>query len=102
VNLVQKESIYGYSGHRSSPFLHIVTSNPNHVPTAKRALETGFAFGRYEDKIYFSTFESNLPFIMRFMVDTKVTGMNWIELPERKYTVRERHSSKCQIEVDVL
>lgn len=73
VNLVEKESIYGYSGMHKTPFLLIVTSNPTYLNTAKRVLENGFSFGGNQaERIQYSTFESNLPFIMRFMVDTKV------------------------------
>jgi DNA polymerase delta subunit 1 len=68
-----KESIYGFSGNKKSPFIHIVTSSPTYINTAKRVLENGFSFTNGQhDKVTYSTFESNLPFIMRFMVDTKV------------------------------
>jgi DNA polymerase delta subunit 1 len=66
-------------------------------------METGFGFGRYPTKIY-PTFESNLPIVLRFMVDSKMTGMNWIELPAGKYVVRSEDvkTSCCQYEVDIL
>lgn len=40
---------------------------------------------------------------MRFMVDTKITGVNWIELPVGKWSLRSRaeHVSRSQIEVDI-
>ena len=52
----------------------------------------------------FSTYESNIPFVMRFMVDTHMTGVNWIELPAGKWSLRTRgdHISTSQIECDIF
>ena len=40
---------------------------------------------------------------MRFMVDTRMTGVNWIELPPAKWSIRSRGESQSnsQIECDV-
>lgn len=37
------------------------------------------------------------------MVDTKMAGAGWVELPPDTYRVRseDQHSSHCQIEVDI-
>ncbi|TCD65917.1 DNA-directed DNA polymerase delta [Steccherinum ochraceum] len=50
-----------------------------------------------------TTFESNIAYTLRFMIDTKVVGMNWIEVPAGKYSLRTGKSkkSKCQIELSV-
>ena len=45
------------------------------------------------------TFESNIAYTLRFMIDTKVVGMNWIEVPAGKYTLVHAKKSKCQIEI---
>jgi len=47
------------------------------------------------------TFESNIAYTLRFMIDTKVVGMNWIEVPAGKYTLAHPKKSKCQIEISV-
>jgi DNA polymerase delta subunit 1 len=51
----------------------------------------------------FATFESNVLFVLRFMVDCSIVGGNWIELPAGTYsrTVADSPSrlSHCQIEV---
>lgn len=65
------------------------------------------------------TFESNIGYTLRFMIDTKVlhnvisskpdliveqvVGMNWIEVPAGKYSLKTGKSkkSKCQIELSV-
>jgi len=48
-----------------------------------------------------STFESNIAYTLRFMIDTKVVGMNWIEVPAGNYTLNRTKKSKCQIEFSV-
>ncbi|KAJ7223715.1 hypothetical protein C8J57DRAFT_1253427 [Mycena rebaudengoi] len=47
------------------------------------------------------TFESNIAYVLRFMIDTKVVGMNWIEIPAGKYSIVPSHQRKsvCQLEV---
>lgn len=47
------------------------------------------------------TFESNIVYTLRFMIDTKVVGMNWIEVPAGNYSVVHAKKSKCQIEISV-
>ena len=48
-----------------------------------------------------TTFESNIVFVLRFMIDTKVVGMNWIEVPAGKYkiTPENKKRSSCQLEI---
>jgi hypothetical protein len=47
------------------------------------------------------TFESNIVYTLRFMIDTKVVGMNWIEVPAGNYTLAHGKRTKCQIEMFV-
>lgn len=49
----------------------------------------------------FEAYESNVEYNLRFMIDTKVVGCNWIELPQKKYRLRypkgsPRAISSCQ------
>jgi DNA polymerase elongation subunit (family B) len=48
-----------------------------------------------------TTFESNIAYTLRFMIDTKVVGMNWIEVPAGNYSLVPAKRSKCQIEISV-
>jgi DNA polymerase elongation subunit (family B) len=50
-----------------------------------------------------ATYESNILFTLRFMIDAKLVGMNWVEIPAGKYTLRQMHEqdSCCQYELDV-
>ena len=49
----------------------------------------------------YPTFESNIVYALRFMVDCGVVGGNWIEFFANSYTVRTKKTSHCQIEVDI-
>lgn len=111
VDCETKESIYGYHSNRKIPFLRITMALPKLVAPAKRILETGFKCADLPERGY-STYESNIDYEVRFMVDTSVVGCNWIELPAGKYRVRSPSMggsgkseaqcvSHCQIEVDV-
>ena len=51
-----------------------------------------------------TTYESNLPHALRFMIDNGIVGMSWIELKKGTYSMRptEYKKSVCQIEIDVI
>lgn len=48
------------------------------------------------------TFESNVLFALRFMIDCNIVGGNWIEVPARKYKKSVKNLSYCQLEFDCL
>lgn len=50
----------------------------------------------------FMTYESNVLFALRFMVDCNIVGGNWIEVPYGKYKKTGRNLSYCQLEFDCL
>lgn len=50
----------------------------------------------------FMTYESNVLFALRFMIDCNVVGGNWIEVPVGKYKKTVRSLSYCQLEFDCL
>ncbi|XP_031548890.1 DNA polymerase delta catalytic subunit-like [Actinia tenebrosa] len=110
VDCVIKESIYGFHGNKKIPFLRVTVALQKLIAPCKRILECGFKFGSYPERGY-STYESNIDFEVRYMVDSDVVGCNWIEVPAGKYRVRAPHmtscvsdekpTSRCQIEIDV-
>eukprot|EP00794_Sanderia_malayensis_P008104 gene8104-8972_t len=103
VEVHSKENIYGYHGNTKIPYLKIYVALQKLIAPCKRILENGFNCPEYGTRSY-KTFESNIDFEVRFMVDANIVGCNWIELPAGSYTKRSNDSSKasnCQIEVDV-
>jgi DNA polymerase delta subunit 1 len=84
------------------PFCNFaVLSLFSNVPTCKGVLERGVSLGRFGHRTYL-TYESNILFVMRFMVDTDMVGGNWITAPASKYLLRKTPTSHCQIEIDML
>lgn len=112
VEITRKESMYGYHGKKIMDFLRITMAMPRLIAPAKRLLEMGFKFGHHPSQNY-QSYEANIDFEIRFMVDSGVVGCCWIEVPKGKYRLREEKSmgnvesqstgtvSLCQYEVDV-
>lgn len=75
------------------------TSTPNVVAPLRHMFEREFRIQGFT--LPTQTFESNIPYALRFMVDKGVTGMGWFRLPAGKYKVREGlKESSCQVEID--
>lgn len=94
-------SVWGYQNKRTSPFIRITLALPTLIPPAKRFLEQGIMVGT--SRRHFLTYESNIPYILRFMIDLKMSGGNWIELPANSYTIRDKRDkqTRSQLEVDI-
>ncbi|KAF3939318.1 hypothetical protein ABW19_dt0202396 [Dactylella cylindrospora] len=87
VQIVMRENLYGFQGNQKSPYIKISVTDPKHIPKLRRFLEQGEAnyagmWRGVEGGIM--TFD-NIQFIMRFMVDTKIAGMSWVEVKKDKY-----------------
>lgn len=81
--------------------MKIYTKFPTDVSKCKNLFEMGFS---YKDKVHFDTvtYESNMPYGLRFMIDTGIFGVSWIELKAGTYKIRKNNkTSNCQIEVDI-
>ncbi|KJA15253.1 hypothetical protein HYPSUDRAFT_172822 [Hypholoma sublateritium FD-334 SS-4] len=100
---VMKKSLWGYRGEDNVPFLKIILSEPRSVPKIRGMFDRGECNyqGLFDGEI--PTFESNMVFTLRFMIDTKVVGMNWIEVPAGKYKITPdaQKRSTCQLEISV-
>ena len=72
------------------------------MASLKRIIEGGIEFA---GKIYtLNTYESNIQHVIRFMIDSRITGMSLIKIEPAHFVVREKSKriSHCQIEVDVF
>ncbi|KAF5300035.1 hypothetical protein FQR65_LT09292 [Abscondita terminalis] len=101
VAIVHGKSLMEYMGNEDNKFAKITVALPRFISACKRLLENGI----YQNQT-FSSFESNVDIDLRFMVDTKVLGCSWIELPAGKWYKRSKNTqfhciSRCQIECDV-
>ncbi len=109
VELVMKKSIFGYRGKENVTFIKITTGMPQHIAPARRHLERGFEVAGLGQVAVSTTYETNLGYVMRFMIDTGVVGCNWITVKKGKYYVRggkgkfassQDAVSNCQLELD--
>ena len=98
---VHRINIYGYIPKETENevmYLKIHTITPNVVAPLRHFFER-------EERINginlpTKTFQSNIPFALRFMVDKGLAGMGWMRIPAGQYTVREHlKDSSCQVEI---
>ncbi|KAH9517744.1 DNA polymerase delta catalytic subunit [Dermatophagoides farinae] len=99
IDLVEKQSLYGYQKLGKTQFIKITLCLPRLISIAAKILTTTNLLGQSETKC----FESNIEFEIRFMVDRNVVGCCWIELPVQSYQLRsaDKYESRCQVELDV-
>ena len=85
-------------------FLKIYCSHPQVVPRLRPLLEKGAIRLGGKDCLSGITYESNLPYALRFMIDNEFGGMSWVRIEADKYTLRGPNEKKthCQIEFDVF
>jgi DNA polymerase delta subunit 1 len=97
------QSLLGYHHGKKQHMLKIFVAMPSMVPTAKGALERGFSFGTHPSRQYVC-FEANVPFVLRYMIDTGITGCNWCEAPGGTYSIRplSRRTASVQFEIDIV
>ncbi|ORY88005.1 DNA polymerase family B-domain-containing protein [Protomyces lactucae-debilis] len=97
--LVMRESLYGFQGNQKSPFVKIVLNDQKHLPKTRNAFERGDVSynGMFPGQIM--TFESTLAYELRFMIDTGLFGMSWIELAQFETVPAHSRVSICQLEV---
>lgn len=101
VELHQRRSIMYYHGGGLTPHLKLVVQLPQHIPKLRSLLsDRGVECrGAWEGTRIFPTFESNIIFPMRFLVDHEIGGCNWVTIPQDQFTLFSARTSACQIEV---
>ncbi|KAH5541007.1 DNA polymerase [Parastagonospora nodorum] len=105
VQMTMRENILRYQGNQKSPYLKITVIDPKMINRVRTMVSKGFANWKRlwpsgHDEIL--TFD-NITYVLRFMIDTKMAGMSWVEVPAGKYKMlnpRDRHSN-CQIEAQL-
>ncbi len=103
VVMCSKKSLWGYQFGKHHPFIQVSVTIPSLVATSRRILEQGIMMGQHGRKM-FQTYESNIAYVLRFMVDKDIRGGAWIEMPKGTYNVRStaQKVSHCQLEIDVM
>ncbi|CAL1714984.1 unnamed protein product [Somion occarium] len=101
---VQKKSLLNYRGDAAVLFIKITLADQRSLPKIRGLFERGEV--RFKGEFFIDatpTYESNIAYTLRFMIDTRVVGMNWIEVPAGKYKLvtGKKKRSQCQIELSV-
>jgi len=108
LEIVQRTSIWGYrlpnqeTKSRLVPFIKITLSVSRYVRPCRELLSKGVQLSCDTSGTGFMTFESNILFPLRFMVDSGIVGGGWITAKAGTYTMR--HADKtthAQIEIDI-
>jgi DNA polymerase delta subunit 1 len=97
VSSMEKSSIYGYQEQKGL-FIKVTLRTQQMMSVAKRVLKQGFNVNGFGNFSCFQTFESNIPFPLRFMIDSQMQGCSWITL--KNYLVSNSKVSTCQLEVE--
>ncbi|KAJ5894683.1 DNA polymerase delta catalytic subunit [Penicillium taxi] len=107
VQVTMRENIYGFQGNQKSWYLKITVVDPRSIARLRSALETGSGTMNYKGLWNNSdsgilTFD-NIQYLLRFMIDTGLAGMSWVETKGGKYNLVPEHDkqSNCQIEAIV-
>lgn len=90
----KKKDIYNYDPSAGHWFLKLTAELKDFIPIARKILTDG-ELTQYPYN--FPCYEAKLDFALRFMVDTRLSGCQWIRL--KKWRVRGQKESRTQIEV---
>ena len=96
-----KQSLLGYHFDTTKDFVRVHVAMPSMIAGLKRVIEEGVKLGN--DLYRGHTFESNVPYPLRFMIDRNIQGSDWLELPPKTFSVRSVHEkvTRCTIEADI-
>ena len=104
------KSIMGYETAHTR-FFRVLVAMPTMIPTIKRIMEDGIELPGVRSKestassmVCFPAFECNIPFVLRYMIDSGISGAGWLTLPKSTYKLRSgaEKRTNSQIEVDIV
>ncbi|KAF8288963.1 putative DNA polymerase delta catalytic subunit [Trypanosoma cruzi] len=101
IELHKRQSIMYYQGEGLTEHLKIVVQLPQHIPRLRTLLsDRGVACaGAWDGVRVFPTYESNVIFPLRFIVDNGISGCNWLTIPVGSFCTATERTSTCQIEL---
>jgi DNA polymerase delta subunit 1 len=97
-----KQSLLGHHFGVTKDFIKVYCALPTMVPGLKRIFDEGFSVPGVGN-ISGQTYESNVPFVLRFMIDKNISGSDWIRIPAGTYRLldKKEHQSRCSVELEV-
>lgn len=102
IEIAMKESIWGFNNNTKIPFFKVVTNNARDTTKLRGAFERGEV--NFENLFPPNNVSyDNINYLLRMMIDCKITGMSWITLPKGKFILTDPNLkvSRCQIECSI-
>ncbi|KAF8315418.1 hypothetical protein DL93DRAFT_2196769 [Clavulina sp. PMI_390] len=101
IEMLKKRSLWGYRGDSKPLFIKLTICDQRTLPKVRGLFERGeLGLDLFPEPV--TTYESNIAYTLRFMIDAQVVGMNWIEVPAGKYQLKSgRKISTSQIELEM-
>lgn len=103
VEMVAKKSLMNYLGDQDVAFLKITTGDIRSLGKVRGSLERGeVSFRDLMSSGDSQVSYENIAYSLRFMIDHKIVGMNWLTVQPEGYTIRSESDklSRCQIEIN--
>ncbi|RMD45123.1 hypothetical protein DV735_g64, partial [Chaetothyriales sp. CBS 134920] len=102
VQMELRENLFGFQGNQKSPYLKITVTDPRFINKLRSTIEGGMANykGMWKGVDGGVLTFDNIQYVLRFMIDTGITGMSWVQVPANRYQLIPQHErqSNCQIE----
>jgi len=73
-------------------FVRVSTQLPKIIPLLRSQVEKGINFNG--STFWTTTYESNMPHQLRFMIDNDMVGMSWLDIRAGSYGIRARGLKK--------
>jgi len=86
VSVVMRKPLYTHYV-ETVPFFHIELLSPGDVPQARRLIWKEGVLRDVEWGACYRTYESNIEFVVRNMIDTNITGCGWVDLDVAHRTI---------------
>ncbi|SBT70172.1 DNA polymerase delta catalytic subunit, putative [Plasmodium malariae] len=101
IEIVKTESLMYFKKNGKRDFLKITVLLPKMVPTLKKFFEN--IVNVNDKEIGGIVYEANLPFILRYIIDNKITGSSWIKCNRNNFSIRNKNKklSNCTFEIDI-
>lgn len=97
---VKKVVSIGYDDNRYV-VIRATCALPEYVKKCRDILEQGFAWHQSVRHEKLQTYESNIPFVLRFMVDRNMRGMGWIRATANKFRIAHGSDDGCNTSVSL-
>jgi DNA polymerase delta subunit 1 len=107
VELAMREKLYHFQGNTKSPYIRITVNDHKSISRLRNLFEdkeSPVTFRGYWSGVEggIMTFD-NIQYVLRFMIDTGIAGMSWVEASAGKYSLlsEKDRQSHCQIEAEM-